>query len=110
MEFFKDGSWKDNDKTQLFVSVFSAGEMFKGLKWLRINKVFAYRNTISKYCWGSGHNLNFHQAKSIFKTYRILDEDFSENIAIHLDNEVILNEKNRLYYAFYSLEKLFLCL
>ena len=40
-----------------------------------------------------GHNFNFHQAKIIFKPNRISELDFLENIAIHLNREVIVNEK-----------------
>ena len=41
----------------------------------------------------------------IFKPNRISELNFLENFAIQLNREIIINEKNRLYYAFYSLEK-----
>ena len=56
--------------------------------------------------WSAGHNFNFHQAKIIFKPNCILEIDFLENIAIHLNHEVIVNEKKKFYYVFNSLEKL----
>ena len=40
-----------------------------------------------------GHNFKFHQAKIIFKLNRISELDFFENIAIHLNHEVIINKK-----------------
>ena len=41
-----------------------------------------------------GHNFNFQQAKIIFKPNRISELDILENIAIYLNREVIVNEKN----------------
>ena len=52
-----------------------------------------YKSSIAKHCWSTGHNFNFHQSKIIFKPYRILKFDFLESIAIHLNREVIVNEK-----------------
>ena len=41
----------------------------------------------------TGHSINFYQAKIIFKPNLISELDFLENIAIHLNREVIVNEK-----------------
>ena len=38
-------------------------------------------------------HFNFHQAKIISKPNRISELDFFENIAIHLNLEIIVNEK-----------------
>ena len=51
--------------------------------------------------WSAGHNFNFsiinrvinHQAKRIFKPNRISELHFLKNTAIHLNREIIVNEK-----------------
>ena len=52
-----------------------------------------YKSSIAKHCWSASHNFNFHQAKIILKPNHISELDFLENIAIHLNHEVIVNEK-----------------
>ena len=52
-----------------------------------------YKPSVAKHCWSDGQNLDFHQAEIIFIPNRISELDFLENIAIHLNHEVIVNEK-----------------
>ena len=58
-----------------------------------VNNQEIYKSSIAKHCWSAGHNFNFIQTKIIFKPNRISELDIFENIAIHLNHEVIINEK-----------------
>ena len=52
-----------------------------------------FKFLIIKHCCSTGCNFNFRKAKIIFKPNRISEIDFLENITIHLNREINVNEK-----------------